>query len=99
MSIRLMSSGKEYEVGQVGIFAPHAQAVKALGPGEVGFLMAGIKEVREARIGDTITEAQRPTGPLCCRALRRRNPWSLAVCIRSNRNTTRCCAMRSENSV
>jgi len=61
MSIRLMSSGKEYEVGQVGIFAPHAQAVKALGPGEVGFLMAGIKEVREARIGDTITEAHRPT--------------------------------------
>ncbi len=61
MSIRLMSSGKEYEVGQVGIFAPRAQAVKALGPGEVGFLMAGIKEVREARVGDTITDAQRPT--------------------------------------
>ena len=61
MSIQLMSSGKEYEVGQVGIFAPRAQAVKALGPGEVGFLTAGIKEVREARVGDTITGAQHPT--------------------------------------
>ena len=61
MSIQLMSSGKEYEVGQIGIFAPHPRSVTELGPGEVGFLMAGIKEVREARVGDTITQARRPT--------------------------------------
>ena len=64
MSIQLMSSGKEYEVGQIGIFAPHPGSVPELGPGEVGFLMAGIKEVREARVGDTITEARRPTGTM-----------------------------------
>jgi len=61
MQIQLMSSGKNYEVAQVGIFAPHARAVAELGPGEVGYVMAGIKEVREARIGDTITSAHAPT--------------------------------------
>ncbi len=64
MSIQLMSSGKEYEVGQIGIFAPHPRSVTELGPGEVGFLMAGIKEVREARVGDTITHARRPTSDM-----------------------------------
>ena len=61
MRITLMSSGKEYEVAKVGVFAPHAQAVPDIGPGEVGFVMAGIKEVREARVGDTLTAAERPT--------------------------------------
>ena len=61
MRIALMSSGKEYEVAKVGVFAPHAQAVPDIGPGEVGFVMAGIKEVREARVGDTLTVAERPT--------------------------------------
>ncbi len=61
MQIQLMSSGKNYEVAQVGIFSPHARAVGELGPGEVGYVMAGIKEVREARIGDTITSARTPT--------------------------------------
>ena len=61
MRITLMSSGKEYEVAKVGVFAPHAQAVSDIGPGEVGFVMAGIKEVREARVGDTLTAAERPT--------------------------------------
>ena len=61
MRIVLMSSGKEYEVAKVGVFAPHARAVPDIGPGEVGFVMAGIKEVREARVGDTLTAAERPT--------------------------------------
>ena len=61
MRITLMSSGKEYEVAKVGVFAPHAQAVPDIGPGEVGFVMAGIKEVREARVGDTLTAAERST--------------------------------------
>ena len=61
MRVALMSSGKEYEVAKVGVFAPHAQAVPDIGPGEVGFVMAGIKEVREARVGDTLTAAGRPT--------------------------------------
>lgn len=59
--IQLMSSGKIYEVSRLGVFAPRPLMVEALGPGEVGFVMAGIKDVTEARIGDTVTDAERPT--------------------------------------
>jgi GTP-binding protein LepA len=61
MKIQLMSSGKTYDVDKVGVFAPRPVMVDALGPGEVGFVMAGIKEVTEARVGDTITDPERPT--------------------------------------
>jgi GTP-binding protein LepA len=61
MTIQLMSSNKLYDVQRLGVFAPRPMTVDALGPGEVGFVMAGIKEVTEARIGDTITDPARPT--------------------------------------
>ena len=61
MTIQLMSSGNLYEVQRVGVFAPKPQMVTALGPGEVGFVMAGIKEVTEARVGDTVTDPAQPT--------------------------------------
>jgi GTP-binding protein LepA len=60
MRMQLMSSGKIYEVARVGVFAPRPLSIETLGPGEVGFVMAGIKEVTEARIGDTITDSERP---------------------------------------
>jgi GTP-binding protein LepA len=58
--IRMMSSGKVFEVSRVGIYAPGPVEVAELKAGEVGFLMAGIKEVKETRIGDTITADERP---------------------------------------
>ncbi|WP_225071453.1 translation elongation factor 4 [Desulfuromonas sp. CSMB_57] len=58
--IRLMASGKTYEVIKVGVFAPHPMEMSELGPGEVGFVIAGIKVVQDARVGDTITHLQRP---------------------------------------
>ncbi len=58
--ILLMSNGKEFEVVEVGIFKPGMQATEILTAGEVGYLMANIKSVREARIGDTITSARQP---------------------------------------
>ncbi len=58
--IRLMARGQDYEVEQVGVFSPKPQVVDALGVGEVGFVIANIKTVSDARIGDTITEADRP---------------------------------------
>ncbi len=61
MAIELMASGKRFQVTQVGIFAPRPQAVECLGPGEVGFVSAAIKEIADAKIGDTVTEADRPT--------------------------------------
>ena len=59
--VRFMVADQEYDVEQVGVFAPKPTAVEALHVGEVGFLIAGIKRVTEAKIGDTVTEAARPT--------------------------------------
>ena len=61
MKIRLMAAGQEYEIEEVGVFTPKPMAVDGLGVGEVGFVTAGIKKVGDAKIGDTITEAARPT--------------------------------------
>ena len=58
--IRMMSSGKVFEVTRVGIYSPEPVEVQEMKAGEVGFLMAGIKEVGETRIGDTITADERP---------------------------------------
>ena len=60
MKIRMMSSGRVFEVTRVGIYAPGPVEVAEMKAGEVGFLMAGIKEVKETRIGDTITADERP---------------------------------------
>ncbi|HXE80269.1 MAG TPA: translation elongation factor 4 [Vicinamibacterales bacterium] len=61
MKIRLMATAQEYEVDELGVFLPKATPVASLGVGEVGFLVANIKRVADAKIGDTVTEAQRPT--------------------------------------
>ena len=59
--IRLMALEQDYEVEQVGVFSPKPTVVSTLGVGEVGFIIAGIKRASDAPIGDTITEAGRPT--------------------------------------
>jgi GTP-binding protein LepA len=61
MKIRLMAEGQDYESLQVGVFNPKAVEVDTLGVGEVGFLVANIKKISDAKIGDTITESARPT--------------------------------------
>ncbi len=58
--IRLMVSGKEYETDEVGLFTPKRKPVSALSVGEVGYVIAGIKEVHGARVGDTITHVRQP---------------------------------------
>ena len=65
MKIRLMARGRDYEVEQVGIFSPKPLVVPELAVGEVGFVIAGIKTVSDAQIGDTLTETARPTGVPC----------------------------------
>ncbi|WP_370276765.1 translation elongation factor 4 [Hyphomonas atlantica] len=59
--IKMMRTGATYEVDKVGTFNPKITETDALGPGEVGFLVASIKEVSDTAIGDTITEEKRPT--------------------------------------
>ena len=61
MKVTLMAAGQEYEIEQVGVFSPKPVPVEELGAGEVGFLVANIKTVSDAKIGDTITETARPT--------------------------------------
>ncbi|MCR4426207.1 MAG: translation elongation factor 4 [Firmicutes bacterium] len=58
--IRIMGSGKEYDVTDVGVFRPEMEPAAELGPGEVGFLAAQIRQVRDAAVGDTITLAADP---------------------------------------
>ena len=58
--VRLMSTGKEYEVLRLGVFSPEATDVKELHAGEVGFLCGSIKSLGDARVGDTITLAANP---------------------------------------
>src|SRR5277367_2173431 len=63
--IRMMSSGVNYTVEQVGVFSPKMVAVDDLGPGEIGFLTAAIKTVADCNVGDTITDDRNPaTTPL-----------------------------------
>ena len=61
MKVRLMAALQDYEVEQVGVFAPKPEPVDQLGVGEVGFLIANVKNVADARIGDTVTETGRAT--------------------------------------
>jgi len=58
--IRLMASGKEYEIDELGVLAPNQTPVESLHAGEVGYLAAAIKAVGDARVGDTITLATQP---------------------------------------
>lgn len=58
--IRLMASGKEYEIDEIGVLSPNQKPVDALHAGEVGYVSAAIKAVEDARVGDTITLAKQP---------------------------------------
>lgn len=59
--IKFMSTGRTYEVRTLGIFSPRAIEVNELTTGEVGFVTASIKEINEAKVGDTMTTVSRPT--------------------------------------
>ena len=58
--VRLMATGALHQVEQVGVFAPKSVQKESLSAGEVGFLIAGIKELKDAKVGDTVTRVDRP---------------------------------------
>ncbi|WP_274433226.1 translation elongation factor 4 [Alicyclobacillus sp. ALC3] len=60
MKVRMMATGAQFEVIEVGVFSPRMTPVGSLAAGEVGYLAASIKNVRDARVGDTITDAVHP---------------------------------------
>ena len=59
--IKLMSTGASHQVERVGIFRPKQEMLPELGPGEVGFFTAAIKQVADTRVGDTVTDDRQPT--------------------------------------
>ena len=61
LRIRMMGTDAAYDVERVGVFTPKNVEVDALGPGEIGFITASIKEVADTRVGDTITDDRKPT--------------------------------------
>ncbi len=63
-TIRMMGTGAKYPVERAGVFTPKMVQVDELGPGELGFITASIKEVADTRVGDTITEDRRPTNKM-----------------------------------
>ncbi len=58
-SVRMMQAGATYKVDKIGVFLPKPADVAALGPGEIGFITAQIKDVADAAVGDTLTEERR----------------------------------------
>ncbi len=60
-TIKMMGTGAAYGLDRVGVFSPKMQEMAQLGPGEVGFFTASIKEVADTRVGDTITDDRKPT--------------------------------------
>ncbi len=59
--MKFMATGKVFEVEEVGVFKPKMEKIERLSAGEVGYIAANIKEVRDAKVGDTVTEDGRPT--------------------------------------
>ena len=61
MRVKMMQNGSTHLIDRVGVFLPKNTSVESLGPGEVGFITAQIKEVADAAVGDTITDEKKPT--------------------------------------
>lgn len=91
-TIRMMGTGAKYPVERTGVFTPKMVQMDELGPGELGFITASIKEVADTRVGDTITEDRRPTEK-CCRASSLHSRWCSAACSRLMRRISKICAL------
>ena len=88
--IRMIGIDAAYEVDRVGVFTPKLAQVDELGPGEIGMLTASIKEVADARVGDTITDERNPVDePLPVFGLR--SGRVLVACLRSTLRSSRTC--------
>jgi GTP-binding protein LepA len=64
LRIRMMSAGASYDLDKVGVFTPKPKDVAELGPGEVGFIIAGIKTIADCKVGDTITDDRKPAAEM-----------------------------------
>ncbi len=92
--IRLMSNGKVFDVETLGVLTPKPVEIDELRAGEVGFLIANIKNVADTKIGDTITDDSNPGDRSLCPASKRSSPWCSPGFTRWTRTSTHCCARR-----
>ena len=94
--IRMMQTGSTHHVDRIGVFRPAMASIEALGPGEIGFLTASIKQVRDTRVGDTIThEKKGVTEPL--RGSNLLNPLFSAGFFRWTLPNSKTCATPLKN--
>ena len=92
-----MASGAEADPLELGVFRPQLVPVKQLVAGEVGYVATGLKSVRDAQVGDTVTTVARPARTRRYPATRRPRASSSPASIRSAARTIRCSAMRSRS--
>jgi GTP-binding protein LepA len=96
-NVKFMAGGTEHLVDRVGAFRPKIEQLPELGPGEIGFITAQIKDISETRVGDTITDVRKPAAERC-RASRKSSRSSSAASSRSTPTTSRNCARASPSS-
>ncbi len=89
--IRMMGTDVKYHVERVGVLTPKMLAKDSLGPGEIGFITASIKEVADTRVGDTITDDRKPTAE-ALPASSRPSRWCSAASSRSMPPISKSCA-------
>ena len=94
MRIRSMATGHEFDVTEVGVFAPETRAVDELTAGEVGYIAASIKSVAETKVGDTITSAENPALEAPAR-LQARQPHGILRHLPGGRRALRRSARRA----
>ena len=94
LRIRMMGADAALRRRPVGVFRPKMTEIDELGPGEIGFITAQIKQVADTRVGDTITDDTRARPPRRCPASSRPSRWCSAACSRSTPPTSRTCAPR-----
>jgi translation elongation factor EF-4 len=89
-----MAGATHAEIDEIGFFSPQMIPVEELSAGEVGYLITGIKDVTQLRVGDTLTTKASTARRGRCRAIAMSSRWSSAVCSRSTPNASRSCATR-----
>jgi elongation factor 4 len=96
--IRMMSTGATHELLEIGVSSPEMTPADGIGVGEVGYIITGVKDVRQSKVGDTITSCRTRARPRRSAGTRTPSRWSSRACIRWTGPTTPSCARPSTSS-
>ena len=97
-AILAMQTGTEADIDDIGFFGPQMTPVDALDAGEVGYVITGIKDVSQLRVGDTLTTRGERRRASRCPATARSSRWCSAASSRSRPTSSPSCATRSRSS-